>query len=192
MLSHFSHVRLFVILWTIACQAPLSMGLLQARILEWVTIPSSRGSSWPRQYPHLLFFLHWQAGSLPLAPPGKPDYMKINLVWHLRCFFHDDSHLASLITGRINLLPNPKGVHVLIPRPVNMLGYMKKGNSGCRWTSRLLISWYWDEKIFLQYFSGINAVTSGRKKSQRKVWRCYAVYFEEGGSSHKPRNSGGL
>ena len=29
--------------------------------------------------PHLLFLLHWQAGSLPLAPPGKPDYMKINL-----------------------------------------------------------------------------------------------------------------
>ena len=25
-LSHFSHVRLFVALWTIACQAPLSMG----------------------------------------------------------------------------------------------------------------------------------------------------------------------
>ena len=25
-LSHFSHVQLFVILWTVACQAPLSMG----------------------------------------------------------------------------------------------------------------------------------------------------------------------
>ena len=28
-------------------QAPLSMGILQARILEWVAIPSSRGSSQP-------------------------------------------------------------------------------------------------------------------------------------------------
>ena len=26
MLSHFSHVRLFVIPWTVACQAPLSLG----------------------------------------------------------------------------------------------------------------------------------------------------------------------
>ena len=26
MLSHFSHVQLFATLWTIACQAPLSMG----------------------------------------------------------------------------------------------------------------------------------------------------------------------
>ena len=29
-------------------QAPLSMGILQARILEWVAIPSSRASSQPR------------------------------------------------------------------------------------------------------------------------------------------------
>ena len=29
-------------LWTVACQAPLSMGILQARILEWVALPSSR------------------------------------------------------------------------------------------------------------------------------------------------------
>ena len=32
-------------LWTVAHQAPLSLGVLQARILEWVAIPSSRGSS---------------------------------------------------------------------------------------------------------------------------------------------------
>ena len=30
---------------TIAHQALLSMGILQARILEWVAMPSSRGSS---------------------------------------------------------------------------------------------------------------------------------------------------
>ena len=34
--------------WTVACQAPLSMGILQARILGWVAMPSSRGSSQPR------------------------------------------------------------------------------------------------------------------------------------------------
>ena len=31
----------------IAHQAPLSMGILQARILEWIAMPSSRGSSQP-------------------------------------------------------------------------------------------------------------------------------------------------
>ena len=31
----------------VACQAPLSMEILQTRILEWVAMPSSRGSSQP-------------------------------------------------------------------------------------------------------------------------------------------------
>ena len=37
-------------LWTVAHQASLSMGILQARILEWVVMPSSRVSSWPRDW----------------------------------------------------------------------------------------------------------------------------------------------
>ena len=32
--------------WTVACQAPLS--ILQARLLEWVAVPFSRGSFQPR------------------------------------------------------------------------------------------------------------------------------------------------
>ena len=36
-----SHVQLFVIPWSVH-------GILQARILEWVAIPFSRGSSQPR------------------------------------------------------------------------------------------------------------------------------------------------
>ena len=44
------HVWLFVTPCTVARQAPLSMGMLQARILEWVAMPSSRGSSQPRDW----------------------------------------------------------------------------------------------------------------------------------------------
>ena len=49
-------------------------GILQA-ILEWVAFPSSRGSSQSRDRTCscLLYLLHWQVGSLPLAPPGKPS-----------------------------------------------------------------------------------------------------------------------
>ena len=43
-----SCVWFFAIPWTVTHQAPLSMGILQARILEWVAIPFSRGSSQPR------------------------------------------------------------------------------------------------------------------------------------------------
>ena len=56
------------------CSPPGSSvhGILQARILEWVAMPTSRGSSGPKRLnPGLLSLLHWQAISLPLAPPGK-------------------------------------------------------------------------------------------------------------------------
>ena len=40
-------VRLFTTPCTVACQAPLFMGIFQARILAWVAMPSSRGPSQP-------------------------------------------------------------------------------------------------------------------------------------------------
>ena len=62
--------------WPVARQAPLSMGILQARILEWVAMSSSRGSyqPWDRtQVSHIAggFFTDWvtrkaQVGSLSL------------------------------------------------------------------------------------------------------------------------------
>ena len=47
-LSHFSLDQLFVTLWTAAHQPPLIHGILQAKILQWVAIPFSMGSSQPR------------------------------------------------------------------------------------------------------------------------------------------------
>ena len=46
-------------------------GILQARILEWVAIPSSRGPSRSKDRSLVSCLLHWQAGSLLLALPGK-------------------------------------------------------------------------------------------------------------------------
>ena len=59
-----SSVWLFVNPWTVARQAPLSMGILQAKILEWVAVPFSREFSQPRdrtQVSHIegRFFIHW-------------------------------------------------------------------------------------------------------------------------------------
>ena len=42
LLGRFSRVQLCVTLWTIALQAPLSTGILQARVGQWVAMPSSR------------------------------------------------------------------------------------------------------------------------------------------------------
>ena len=38
----------FVTPWTVAHQAPLPIGILQARMLEWVAMPSSKKPSQPR------------------------------------------------------------------------------------------------------------------------------------------------
>ena len=43
-LSRVSHAQLYVTPWTVAHLAPLSM-VLQARIVEWIAILSSTGSS---------------------------------------------------------------------------------------------------------------------------------------------------
>ena len=63
-------------------------GILQARILEWVAMSSSRASS----SPGMEYLLHWkvnslqliphgspvlQADSLPSEPPGKPLYVRV-------------------------------------------------------------------------------------------------------------------
>ena len=48
-------------------------GILQGRILEWVGMPFSRGSSQPRDWTRIPCLLPWQVGSSPLAPPGKPN-----------------------------------------------------------------------------------------------------------------------
>ena len=48
----FSSIPLFATPWTVACQASVQ-GILQARILGWVAMPSSRGSSPPRDRTHV-------------------------------------------------------------------------------------------------------------------------------------------
>ena len=57
--------------WTVAHQAPVSMGILQARILKWVAILSSRGSSQPRDQTQVSciagrFFTSWATSEAQL------------------------------------------------------------------------------------------------------------------------------
>ena len=61
--------------WTVPCQAPLSMGSLQARILEWVVMPSPGDLPNPGIEPRPPAL---QAGYLLSEPPGMPPF-------YLRC-----------------------------------------------------------------------------------------------------------
>ena len=75
-----SHVQLFVTPWTVAYQAPPSMGFFQARVLEWIAISFFRGSSRPRIAPRSPAL---QADALPSKPPGKPQNVKKNMPYPL-------------------------------------------------------------------------------------------------------------
>ena len=71
-LSCFSHVQLFAILWTVTCQVPLSMGF--SRQGYWSVLPFPPPGDLPASEikPASLMYPHWHVGSLPLVQPGKP------------------------------------------------------------------------------------------------------------------------
>ena len=58
-------------LWTVARQAPLSMGFSRQEYWSGLLHPPPGHLPNPGIEPCLLCLLHWQAGSLPLVPPGK-------------------------------------------------------------------------------------------------------------------------
>ena len=71
MLSHLSCVQLCANLWSIICQAPLSMEFSRRKYWSGLPVTFFRGSSLPKDRTRVSHLLHWQAASLPLAPPGK-------------------------------------------------------------------------------------------------------------------------
>ena len=66
-----SCVWLFVTPWAVACQAPLSMGILQARTLEWVAMSSSKLSSPTRDWTQVS---HIKGRFYIVSATRKPKY----------------------------------------------------------------------------------------------------------------------
>ena len=72
MLSWFSHVWLFETLWTLAHHTPLSMGFCrQENWSEWVAMPSSKGSSQPRDWTPVSCVSCLAGRFFTTEPPGK-------------------------------------------------------------------------------------------------------------------------
>ena len=72
MLSHFSHVQLFVTLWTVAHQIPMPKGFFRQKYQSGLPCPPLRDLPNPGIEPMSLISLYCQMGSLPLTPPRKP------------------------------------------------------------------------------------------------------------------------
>ena len=71
--SCFSCVQFCATLWTVAGQAPLSMGFFRQEYWSGFPCPPPRDLFNPGIKPESPA---WQADSLPLVPPGKPHLNK--------------------------------------------------------------------------------------------------------------------
>ena len=100
MLSCFSHVWLCGTQWTVTCQAPLSMGILEARTLEWDAMLSSRGSSWPGIKPRSPAL---QADYLSSESPGKPKNFGVGSLSLLQGIFPTQESNQGLLCCRWTL-----------------------------------------------------------------------------------------
>ena len=69
--------------------------ILQASILEWLALSSSRGSSSIRDQTHISCLLHWQSGFLPADPLGKAHITYTDIQTHTDTHTHTHTHSFS-------------------------------------------------------------------------------------------------
>ena len=74
MLSRFSPVRLFATPWTIARQAPLSLGFSWQEYWSGLPFPSPGDLTNPGTEPDCPASPEFQMDSLPLSPMGSPEF----------------------------------------------------------------------------------------------------------------------
>ena len=78
---------------------PSVHGILQARILEWVAMPSSRGSSQPKDEPTSPASPALAGRFFTAEPPGKPKCtLSPNIIWHIKFSVHKNLHLIYYFT----------------------------------------------------------------------------------------------
>ena len=114
-LSRFSHVRLFVTLWTVDFQASQSMGF--SRQEYWSGMPFPPPEIFPTQGSNqrLLNLLQQEAGFLPLTPLGKPSTGS----WVLKYWIPQESPNGSALSTLSGLVPpSPFSLSTLVVHSV--------------------------------------------------------------------------
>ena len=126
-------------LMDLASQAALSMGTLQARIVECIAMPFFRGSSQPRDWTRLNPAL--QADSLPSETPGKSMRShRVEHNWVTNTHTQSLSH-AWLVCDPVNCSPPGSSVHGLLQAILEWVAHsFSRGSSwprGWTWVSCL-------------------------------------------------------
>ena len=122
------------------CSSPSSSvsGILQVRILQWVAVPSSRGSSRPRDQTHSPAFSVLQVEFLPLIHWGSPLNCQVSLKenWEITSFklgflrgtFNCESFLKAVLN--FLLKSSQLSVHVHYQH-LSTFGYEEKVDKYC-------------------------------------------------------------
>ena len=108
MLSYFSHFWFFGTPWIVAHQAPLSMGFPRQEYRSGLPFPPPGHLPNPGKTQRLLCLRHWQAGSLPLAPTGKPYWSIVKLKCHFRVHISNAGGTGAF-PGRGTKIPHAMG-----------------------------------------------------------------------------------
>ena len=76
-LSHFSSVQLFAMVWTVACQGPLSMKFSRQEYWSGLSCPPPGIFSTKGWNPHLLYLQHCSQ-TFTAEPLGEPEAIRIH------------------------------------------------------------------------------------------------------------------
>ena len=168
-----SRVWLFVMPWTVAYQAPQSMNL-QAKILEWVAISFSRGSSQPRDQSWVSWivdrcFTVWTTREIP-----KRLWTSETL--HISCFTRaSPNHLFLQMHSRVMILNYTSWKSSFLPfckvRSKNLESVML---SEVIWPRRSIVCGIKKETIQMNFLTK-------QKETHRLQERVYGCWGKHGG-----------
>ena len=145
-------------------------GTSQARILEWVAIPFSRGSYWLRHWTHVL---HWQVDSLPLCHPGSLDciYLQRNEFYRLLSYLsiNKNQEIIKVVVGRSDYI---KSKHISMPGEHQVKKWLqhKWQNVNILSIKRYFIN-QWEKDKYPQIKISKNIKCKKKQNVPRSIWK---------------------
>ena len=129
----------FSTLWTVACQVPLSIEFSRPRILEWVAMPSSRGSSRLRDWTRVSWGSWTASGFFTAEPPGKPITLSITQQFLSDNNFHILSHILKPYYSDIIFLAPQDNLFSRNPLSYSSQGFIQKEANSIYVTRKSLV-----------------------------------------------------
>ena len=162
-------------------------GILQTRILEWVAISFSRGSSWPRNWTWVSciagrFFTVWATREAPALPEGDGFYhwewkvlslspsQSLEFLWNsqlVTLWCSSKNHRMNawfmLFTGSVWLILSSK-----FKNPLKWL--LKKSTLGSQQRKLETEPGFWKVGIFVQVFLKVDSASASRQELAIKLY----------------------